>query len=39
MDKPFTETVLAFSAYRTELTGKPSGPFERGEHFGLETTL
>jgi hypothetical protein len=42
--KLFTETDLVFnpylfSAYRTELTGKPRARFERVKNTGLETSL
>jgi hypothetical protein len=32
-------TQLAFSAYMTQLTGKPSAPFERALNFGIATLL
>ncbi len=40
----FTEAVLPFNfnfqhTYRTQLTGKPSAPFERALNLGLETSL
>ncbi len=42
--KLFTVTVLAFNLHfqhicRTQLTGKPSAPFERALNHCLETTL
>jgi hypothetical protein len=35
----FASIQTAFSAYKTQLPGKPSAPFERTLNFGLETTL